>query len=83
MLTIGPSIIILLLILGFVLWIKFIKNDKQSVKVIKEEQLYNRDEEKQKEILAKKAQRDSVRREERSEIRIEKKEEEDRDYGIV
>jgi hypothetical protein len=69
MLIVGPSLIILLFIVAFVLWIKFVSElDDKTIKVIREEQLYNREKD------VKKDQRKPVKREEKTEK--EKEEEE-------
>jgi hypothetical protein len=79
MFTVGPIVVILLFYLSFVLWLKFLTKGKE-IKVIREEQLYNRSENKPQ---ARNDQRDPVKREERSSLPDREEEEEDRDYGIV
>jgi hypothetical protein len=81
MMVLGPTMIVLLFIVAFILWIKFLSNNK-TVKVIREEQLYNRNNETRNDTLIVVDQRAAVKRNE-TRLREQDEEELDRDYGIV
>ena len=94
MLTLGPAFVFIITCVMLVLLFKYLDGGKRNIRVIKEEQLYNRyEEEHNKELPATRTntlpQRNPVTREERSRkrgntiLREEGRTEEDRDPGIV
>jgi len=95
MLALGPTMIVLLFFVAFILWIKFMTKDSHEIRVIKEEQLYNRyleelKERRQIETKTEYPQRDPVSKEHRYVTRstdsthtINNSDDTRRDSGIV